>query len=267
MNVEENSVLNNRDNDIQMNKCERVKACISSYLQKNSSLTLVNVEERTSVPHSTLRRIVNGSGNPSAEAVIKIFRSLGYDDELLSYMKDFHPEIATIMAAKSSHNQEFTFINDKDREFFISEDYFSIVTIAYTRNGISAEEVQDEFGKVGLVRLQELLEKGIVKKVDNRYIGTIENYKLSFADTKRRVELALRHYNVSEGGNINNWLSFQTDSINEAGLRALKSLHQNQYIERKEQIFNNPMYNGDLKVYSASVSSTFLTFEEKGVLQ
>jgi len=267
VNVETTPIAVDRDNDIQISKCERVKTCISSYLLKNPNLSLVNVEEKTSVPHSSLRRIMNGSGNPSAEAVIKIFRSLGYDDELLTYMRDYHPEIATIMASKSSHNQEFTFVNESDREFFVSEDYFTIVTMAYTSNGVTEVEIQEEYGRVGLSRLQELLERGIIKREGDRYLGKIEKYKLSFADTKRRIELAMRHYRINEAGSINNWMSLQTESINDEGLKALKSLQQKHYNERKELIFNNPIYNGDFKVYSATVSSTFLTYREPGVLQ
>lgn len=269
MNLENSSpVVITNDGDINTNKCERVKACIASYLLKNSSLTLVNVEEKTSVPHSTLRRIMNGSGNPSAEAVIKIFRSLGYDNELVSYMRDYHPEIATIMAMKSSHNQEYTYINSTDSEYFASEDYFAIITMAYTTDGTTEKEITEEFGRTGLNRLIELLERGILRKDSNdRYLGKIDNYQLSYSDTKRRIEFALRHYKLNEAGKVNNWLSLQTESINEEGLKALKSLQQKHFNERKELIFNNPMYKGSLKVYSATVSSTFLSYREPGELQ
>lgn len=77
----------------------------------------------------------------------------------------------------------------------------------------------------------------------------------------------MKYYKLEEAGNINNWMSFQTESINNEGIKALKSLQQKHFNERKDQIFNNPMYNGDLKVYSVTVSSTFLPFSENGVLQ
>ena len=57
---------------------------------------------------------MNGTGNPSAKAVIKIFLSLGFDNELVNYMKDYHPEIAAIMDMKNSHNEEFSFVNEQD---------------------------------------------------------------------------------------------------------------------------------------------------------
>jgi hypothetical protein len=62
-------------------------------------------------------------------------------------------------------------------------------------------------------------------------------------------------------------MSFQTESINTDGLKALKKLNQKHFNERKDQIYNNPMYNGDIKHYTASVSSTFLPHVEKGELQ
>ena len=250
------------------NKCERIKACIDSFLEKNPRVSLQNVEDKTGVPGSTLRRIVSLKGNTQPETVIKIFQALGYDQELYQYMKDFHPDIASVMALKNSHNQEYNFVNESDRDYFISEDFYLLINMAYTTNGTTENEVIYEQGKKGIERLQELLEKGIIEKNGlGRFVGKLNNYKLSFADTKKRVELSLRYYRLDEAGNINNWMSFQTESINEQGLNALKSLQQKHYNERKDQIFNNPMYNGNLKVYSATVSSTFQAYTEMGELQ
>lgn len=90
---------------------------------------------------------------------------------------------------------------------------------------------------------------------------------MSFSDTKKRIKLALDHYRLEEAGSINNWMSFQTESINEEGLKAMKKLSQKHFNERKDQIFNNPMYKGELKYFSACISSTFLPFTEDGGLQ
>ncbi len=269
MNLENNSseVISN-DGDINAKKCDRVKACIASYLLKNSNLTLVNVEDKTSVPHSTLRRIMNGTGNPSAEAVIKIYMALGFDNELVSYMKDHHPEIATIMAIKSSHNQEYTYIEEEERKYFLDEQNFLILSLAYTTTGTTEKEVRFELGDRGITKLNELIEKGLILKLENgKLIGKTNNFKLSLADGKQRIEYALKYYRPEEAGSINNWLSYQTESLNEDGLKALKSLQQKQFNDRKDQIFNNTMYLGNIKVYSAAVSSTFVAYQESGVLK
>jgi hypothetical protein len=266
--LESSSSVLETDGDINSGQCERVKACIDAYLIKNGNLTLMNVEDKTSVPHSTLRRIMNLKGNPQPEAVIKIFLALGLDKELIAYMKEFHPDIAAAMAIKSSHNIEYDFVSESHREYFISDDYYLLINLAYTTGGTTEDEVTYELGRKGLERLQDLLEKGIIEKSSNgRYTGKFKNYKLSFSDTKRRIELGLRYYRLEEAGNINNWMSFQTESINEEGLKALKLLQQKHFNERKEQIFNNPMYIGNLKVYSATVSSTFLAQPKQGELQ
>ena len=269
VNLESSSpVVVMNDGDINAKKCERVKACIASYLLKNSSLTLVNVEEKTSVPHSTLRRIMNGTGNPSAEAVIKIYRSLGFDNELVSFMKDYHPEIATIMALKSSHNQEYEYIEDEDRQYFLDEQNFLILSLAYTTQGTTEKEIRFELGDRGVSKLNELIEKGLIIKHDNgKLVGKATNFKLSLADGRKRIEFALKYYRPEEAGKINNWLSYQTESLNEEGLKALKSLQQKQFNDRKDQVFNNTMYLGNIKVYSTAVSSTFVAYQESGVLE
>ena len=183
-------------------------------------------------------------------------------------MNEFHPEIATVMNAKFSHNKEYTFVDEENSCYFSSEDYYLILNLAYTEFGTTAEEISHHLGTVGIERLNFLVEKGLVIEDKNgRFLGTSQKYKLSFADTKKRVKLSLRHYRLNEAGSMNNWLSFQTGSLNEDGLKALKKLNQKHFNERKDQIYNNPMYNGNIKAYTGSVSSTFLPYSEKGDLQ
>jgi hypothetical protein len=263
VNLEINSINVETDGEINLKKCERVKTCIDAYFTMNPRLTLQNVEDKTSVPYSTLRSIMLLNGNPQPESVIKIYQALGYDQELYQYMSDFHPDIASVMAMKTSHNMEYAYIRDEDREYFISEDYYLIINLTSSTSGTSYEEVSHVLGTKGIERLEELVKRNLVIRNEHgKYVSAVSNYKLSFADTKKGVEMSLRYYRLAEAGNINNWLSLQTESLNKEGLKALKALHQKQFNERKEEVLNNPMYNGDFKVYSATVSSTFLPYSD-----
>jgi hypothetical protein len=224
-------------------------------------MSLQSIEDKTSVPGTTLRRIMSLKGNPNPENVIKIFRSLGFDQGLYKY----HPEIAMVMNSKEGHNSEYEYIDENDREYFVSEDYYLLVNLAFTSQGTTEKEISYVLGQKGIERMQELLNKGILEKnIKGKIIGKLENYKLGLSDTKKRVEQSLRHYRLEEAGGTNNWISFQTESLNLAGLKALKQLQQKHFYERKEQIFKNSAYIGDFKIYSASVSSTFLSYNEQG---
>ncbi len=124
-----------------------------------------------------------------------------------------------------------------------------------------------ELGVRGSERLAELVSKGLIKNTDGRYYGDDNKYKMSFADTKKRIELAMNYYRLDETGLVHNWMSLQTESLNTDGLKALKKLNQKHFNEKNDQIYYNPMYNGDIKSYSASISSTFLKYTEKEDLQ
>ena len=256
------------DGDIQIKKCEWIRDCIEAFLSKNTRLSQQSIEDRTGVSVSTIRRFLSLKGNPNPEVVIKIFTALGQDEQLYKYMLEFHPDIATIMAEKSKHNSEYNYIEESEREYFINEDYYLITNLAYTEAGTSEAEISYELGRKGIERLFELTEKGIVQKTeDGKYVGKLKNYKLSLSDTKRRAELSLRFYRMNEAGGINNWISFQTESLNEEGLKALKLMQQQHFNERKNHIFNNPNYKGNIKIFNTSVSSTFLSFTSNGGLQ
>lgn len=249
--------------------CERINTVLFNGYLKNPNLSIKSLEAKTGVPHTTLRRIVKNESDPNPAAVIKIFRAFGLDDELLRYMQDFHPEIASIMRSNSAHNEEYNFIEQDNRQFFTDESNFLILSLAYTKSGTTENEIQIQLGAVGLNKLHMLTEKGLILKLDDgRYVGKIKDFKLPFADVLKRLGYAMKFYNLEEAGNINNWLSYQVESLNAEGIKALKLLQQSQFIERKEKIFNNPMYIGQTKVYCAAIGSTFLPYQEDvGVLQ
>jgi len=213
------------------------------------------------VPATTLKRIISLSGNPKAETVIKVFNTAGADELLLKYMNEFHPEIAMVMNRNSNHNKEYTYIDNNESDYYTSEDYFLIMNLASTTSGTTQDEIAYQLGMLGLERLKHLVEVGlIIEDSSGRYFGKTSSYKLSFADTKKRIALSLKYYRLSESGADNNWMSFQTESINAEGLVALKNLSRKHFNERKDQIYNNPMYKGDIKHYSACISSTFLPY-------
>ena len=80
---------------------------------------------------------------------------------------------------------------------------------------------------MGLDRLDTLISEGlIIESKDGKLFDAISRYKLSPKDTKKRVALALKMYRLEEAGMDHNWISFQTESVNDAGLKALKKLRE-----------------------------------------
>lgn len=266
VNLEASSPVLEGNGDINLGKCERIKACIDSFLQKNPRMTLQTVEDKTGVPISTLRRIVNLKGNPQPETVIKAFMALGYDNELVHYMREFHPDIAAVMALKNSHNQEYKYLSDEDRQYFLDESNFLILSLASTTSGTTEDEIRFELGERGISKLYELIQKGLITRLESGKLIGKNDFKVPFSDIKTRIQYALKHYRLEEAGQVNNWMSYQVESINEEGLKALKALHQKQFNERKDLVFNNAVYLGDIKVYSTAVSSTFVAYDDSGVL-
>ena len=248
------------DGDISTAKCESIKACLDSYLQKNPKLSLQSIDDKTGIPISTLRRITNLNGNPNPESVIKLCLALGFDQELIRYMEKFHPEIAAIMALKS-HNQDRNYVPENEAQYFTEESTFLIMTMAHTSFGITEEEIKREFGLQGITKLNDLIKKGLVVKIDDgRLVGKSEKYKLSFKDTLKRIEISLGYYRLDEAGGDNNFLNYQTESLNLEGLLTLKALEKKQAIERREKVFNKLELHGNYKTFIATFSSTFMPY-------
>ncbi len=246
--------------DISTAKCEQVKACIDSYLSKNTSMSLQSVEDKTGIPISTLRRIVALKGNPNPETVIKIFLALGFDQKLDGYMQKYHPEIASAMAA-NRHNNQYNYVKEDDAQYFVEESSFLIMNLAHTSAGTTVEDIRYELGERGVAKTEELLRKNVLFRTDTgRIVGLNKEWKLSFKDTFQCVGLSFKYYRLDEAGRMNNFLNYQTESLNPEGIKALKSLNQVQAIERREKIFNNPSFQGFFPVFNSTVSSTFVAY-------
>ena len=254
--------------DQNIKKCRFLTACIDYYLSSHKKQSLYSLEKKTGIHYSSLRRIVNNSSKPTVETAIKLLNSLGEDENLKKYLDTFHPEVAGLMGEQFSHNSEYEYISKKAKDYFTNPSYYLILNLASTTSGTTAKEITYHIGDIGLERLSHLIEEGlIIEGTKGRYFGATSSYKLPFSDTKKRVKLALDYYRLEEAGSTNNWLSFQTESLNEDGLKAMKELSRKHFNERKDQIYNNPMYRGSIKHYSACVSSTFLPYTENEGVQ
>lgn len=261
MNLETNTTKVEAGGEINLNRCERVKARINAYLTLNPRLTLQNVAAKTTVAYSTLRRIVNLNGNPQPEAVIKIYQTLGFDKELYQYMCDCHPEIAGLIEEKN-RKRDNQYVEDNTAKYFVSESSYQIMCMAYTTAGISEEDIKLHHGLIGIGKLYELLAEGVlVKRDDGRIVGKNENYRLSYKDTLKAAELSLKYYRLAEAGGGRNHINHQTESLSLEGIEILMALDKEHAKERRDRVFNNPRLHGDRAVFHTSVSSTFMPYD------
>lgn len=260
MNLETNTTKAEADGVINLNKCERVKSRIDAYLSTNPRLTLQSVTDKTTVTYSTLRRIVNLNGNPQPEAVIKIYQTLGYDNELYQYMSDFHPEIAGLITEKN-RNRDSHYVAANETQYFVDEASYFIMTLAYTTSGTTEEVIERQHGLNGITKLDELIKEGmIIKKDDGRIVGKNKGYRLSYKDTLKSVELSLKYYRLNEAGNGRTHLNYQVESLSDEGIEILNSMDKEHAIQRRERVFNNPLVKGEKPYFHSTVSSSFVAY-------
>jgi hypothetical protein len=223
-------------------------------------MTLQSIKDKTTVAYTTLSRIVNLNGNPKPEVVIKIYQTLGLDQELYQYMRDFHPEIAGLIESKS-RKRDNEYVEDNIAKYFADESSYRIMCMAYTASGISEDDIQLHHGLTGIGKLHELLSEGVlVKRDDGRVVGKKENYRLSYRDTLKAAELSIKYFRLAEAGGGRNHINHQTESLNDEGIEILMDLDKVHAQERRERVFNVPRLRGPHHLFHTSVSSTFMPY-------
>ena len=133
--------------------------------------------------------------------------------------------------------------------------------LSFSRSGTTREEVEGEYGNSGLRKLEELLKKGILSESEGAIYGMKEKERVTF-DQETLVDVfancTLDSYIPEDFGTGKNWLSFQTNSIDEK--KAFKLIHSKLQKTFKEidEILSLPDYHGKDKVFVGMVADFLL---------
>jgi hypothetical protein len=255
--------------ELKIDFCHDLKGMVDVFQEKHPNLSLPQISKKINVSYPTLKRIMNLSANPSLEVVTNILMNTGHHDQLPLYLQRMNPDLAAAFNNYFSHNVETPSLDLDSSTLFANKDYLFILLLAFTNSGTTEFEVRQEFGTLGIKRLQELLDHGIVIYKDERIFG--QSTKVTF--NQKIMKQAVLHsieqcYNPELFGKGENWLSLQTESINkEKAMPEIRAILQNAYKDIKEILYSEE-FQGDEKIFVSMVADKILsTDQQKGTYQ
>ena len=212
---------------------------------------------------------MNLSANPSLEVMTNILMNTGHHDQLPFYLERVNPTLATAFNSYFSHNIETPSLDIDSSTLFANKDYLFILLLAFTDIGTTELEIRQEFGSLGVKRLQELIDHGIVNIIDQRIYGQSSKITFNQKIMKQAVLYSIEQcYEPEHFGKGENWLSLQTESINkEKAMPEIRNILQNAYKDIKEVLYSEE-FKGDDKVFISMVADKILSSEKnQGILQ
>jgi len=155
-------------------------------------------------------------------------------------------------------NQEAKFLPTEVESFFENSSSYEIMLMATSTHGLTRQIVSDEFGKRGLVTLENLISKGVLKEEQGRF-----SIQTKINATQETVQKLLQNllslsYDVEAFGEKDNWLTLQYESLNaDLVLPELVNIYT-ETNQKIRELFSDPKNKGTEVVWAALVGDTLL---------
>lgn len=254
-----------------MTLTEQLKDVVENYFSRYPHVSINSLAMKSGVGATTLRRIVNQSikGEPAPHTVLNLASALSNEKQLTSLIKNFDGPIgqllektfAPYLEVDSSHVMK----NDINEEL---KDWvkYAIYKLSANRKGVSRIQVSELFGKLGLDRLDELIENKFLEEEQSISHANEKNFSLDVSIAAGHLSELVRFYKPTEVSKGNNIFYTLSETLNEEGIQKIKEI-QKEAVKKIFEVMNENEFAGEIPYFSLNLADTFDLTENKGVLQ
>lgn len=253
-----------------MSLCCQLQSVVSGYFEKFPHMSVNALSLKSGVPATTLRRIVARTikGEPAPHTVLNIVSAINNENKLEKLVGIYEGPIKEYLVTSFGN-----FLSEIDTNYSLDLNevlkdqitYF-IFKLCANRVGTDLVDINGMFGKLGVDKLNFLVEKGLVVAKDEKYHAVTKNFSLDYNVAAGHLPALVRFYKphlVSEGKNLFYTLS---ESINVEGIAKIKEI-QKEAIKKIHNIMKSPFYEGDIPFFTLDMCDTLDLGGSKEVLQ
>lgn len=238
---------------------EDVRGVIEGYLDGHRSRSLATLSRASGVSYTTLRRLYQREGHPTAEPVLKIVDATLTNDQKLEFLTRYYPEIANAVTVERKTYAPEGSRGDALKAFLFREPHNFILNLAHTEKGTTREDVQRLTGERGTEALDELLENELLSV---EYVGKQQMIRRPPSLSQdcdiaiNQIKLSADHFDRSLTGTKAARIFHTTGSVSQ---RALEEIHDilSGCIRAILEIKNDPRNAGEIPMYAAMLMNVY----------
>lgn len=239
---------------------EQLKDIVDTYFDRYPNMSINGLAQKSGVGATTLRRIVNGTnkGEPAPHVVLGLVSSISKEKSLPKLIGMFDGPIGEMLnkAFAPYIEKEMPHEMDNDLNNVLNDQvsYF-IYKLAANRKGTSKVQVCELYGKMGLDRLEKLINLNFISEENGELHATKKDFSLD-------VEVAASHlpemtkfykpHTIQEGKNLFYTLS---ETLTEEGIHKIKEI-QKEAVKRVYDIMRSPFYEGEIPYFTLQICDT-----------
>ncbi len=142
-----------------------LRSAIDRYLDGHRNRSLATLSRASGVSYTTIRRLYQREGNPTAEPVLKIIDAALSNEEKIEFINRHYPEIAsTVNRFQASAYSPKSSRQETLKTFYVRDPHNFILNLAHNDLGTTADTVKRLAGERGLEALDELVEQEILER-------------------------------------------------------------------------------------------------------
>lgn len=228
-----------------MSLSKELAAYINRYCDsKGNSLTSLSRE--SGVPYGSVKRIAQGESVPEFYNTLKILMVVRNEpEECFDFIKRHYDDVGDFLA-KVNYDPARKGLVDALQD----KVSFYIINLA-AASGTSRSYILEEYGRNGLATLDSLLERGLLKEVNQRIVA--EGFSSPNIDSVLgQVKFLLEDFDVGNLGNHQSLASLQVFAVNARGAQKIHSALR-EFIQKVFEIKDQKDLSGDQVMFLATL--------------
>jgi hypothetical protein len=164
------------------------------------------------------------------------------------------------------HLDEYTPLSKEFENLLNDSTNAKILMVAFSKDNSTAEFIQYMWGREGVVKMNNLMEKGYLVKEDNKIKGCVESGLITTTSVHKLFQMGLNEFSFERHKNDENWISFLSNNVNDDFIELFREKLRVLFKEFNELVQKDE-YRGGKHVLFGQIFDTFAVDEsanEKG---
>ncbi len=252
-------LLNNTEGNC-MTLRDQLKDIVDTYFTRYPHMSINGLSLKSGVPATTLRRIVNASikGEPAPHTVLNLVSAVTNEKRLSVLIGMYDGPLGNTLNEVFSPYIEMglkhEYSNDLNEELRDSIKYF-IYKVSANHNGTTVFWVGENFGKLGLEKLDELEKANLVQREGDSLFAAQKDFSLDLEVAAKHLPELVKFYKPRNLGLGKNLFYTMSESLSDEGVQLVKEIEK-EAIEKIVSVMNDIKFRGENPYFSLMVSDT-----------
>lgn len=235
-----------------MTYSQHIAFAIDNWIKAKPNRSISMLARLAQVSYSSTRRAAQRECESSKEVGLAIASVVMEEREYQEFVVTYFPHLKRYLvetAYRPNPNEQILY-------YLQSENYCKIVVLAGSSSGTNEDEVRERFGANAVNHFKELVEVGLLERMDNgnwQYVSDIgfSSYDLARTVLSLCTKICDKNNDYRKGASTS-WVGWE--SVNEKTARRLYDLATD-YTSEVSRIIKDPDNKGDVLIFSGILSN------------